>query len=576
MTNVPRSRTSWIPGALGLAVLVVIGWTLLRIGRSIGKENGTTVEAADSVATTETRSNESPLPSSSPKAIRQGRRVHPGKDAAADGSSDGAGSMDATDSKTEPYATVALVGRVTGHVGETVGGPNTLVELKGANGVSTVPVSMGAYRIEDLDPGTFELRCSAPGLREETRTITIGENETEHREDFVLEPLWTVAIRLMTPEGRNFTEPDLQAEIPKGWTADGKSIDVVATPTPPSERWTANSAEDRLAHRGSRFVPRVRADEIIAGDADGSCIGQIEIDEKPPVYLAVEMRGVVLATTRLESEVALATLVVRLDALRSVPCSLRAKVVAIESGIPIANATAELYLGYGSANLPVDAEGNLVGGKLPPGRCTLTIRAEGRGTDSRELELRPSIENDLGTIALDAEVRIRGRFVDPSGQSVRSDAEVFAYSRDHPLDFLDTVLYVGVEVLTRDGFEHGALAPRTYVLLDRDRNGQSEEWWVLPTVVDLSRGSVEDLDVHVLRATQVALSPVSDDVRELQYWVLAPNGILCAHGLFASRGEVRLTLGSGNFRLLVGKDSSHVREIPFAVGGAPTTVAVGS
>lgn len=571
MTNVPRSRKSWIPAALGLAVLVAVGWTLLRIGRGIGTENGTTVEAADSGAPAASGSSEPALTSSASKTIRPGRRVHPGKNASA--TKDDAGSTDATDPTAEPYTTVILVGRVTGRIGETVGGPNTLVEVKGPNGVSSVPVSMGSYRIEDLDPGTFELRCSAPGLREEARSITIAANETEHREDFVLEPVWTVAIGLITTDGRNFLDPEVQKELPKDL-----EVRAVATEALPPTVFHARSYEDRVAHRGSRYVPRVRDDEVIEGDPEGRCIGRIEIYRKPPVYLAIEAQGRVLGSQRLESEVGLATFTISLDALRAVPCSVKARVVAAASGRPIPGVNVQLIPFAGRVTrVESDREGVVLARDVAPGRCTVWLEAEGRAQDRREVELLSSTENDLGTIALEDEIRLRGRFVAVDGQTARFyNAYVFPYSKERPLDALDTNLFFGMEKETSDGFEAFGLGPRSYLIVGdpRSTEGRPDPLWVSPVLVDLSHGPVDEVAVPVMLATTVLLRPDADEVRDLRYWILASNGLPCAHGEFPDRGDVQLWLGAGKFRLLVGKDSSNVREMPFTVGSVTTVVQI--
>lgn len=562
-----RAKRIGIAAALCLAMLAVVAWLVLRAP----SPSSVQARAAETRATVAERLDAPEL--AAPQIPRPGRRapatavpdVAPGVPAEPPSTED--------DEDPPTTATIVLVGDVTGRPGDILGGPNTMVQLQGAGKTRAVALNRGSYRIEDNEPGEYELLCSAPGLRYKVRSITLSREETEHREDFVLDPVWTVAIRLVTDDGRNLLDPDVKLELPRE-----SRVEVRASASPPPSIWWQQPSEQRTARRNYRWVPRLREDEEIPGDPEGACSGRLEIYGRPPVQVSVDIRGVVLASTRLDADATKATLEIPLRSLRGVACSLRCRVVAAEADEPIPNASVSVSLYRstgGPRRLEADASGIIEQAGLLPGPCTLIFHADGRGTHVRRIQLMPSIDNDLGTIALGRELRIRGRFVDAEGRTVPSEACILPYPRDRPLEVLNSSMFFSAQTGTDGGFGAEALGPGEYVLLSNFLSQPTDEWWSAPVLVDLSRGSVEDLMVPVDRPVTVSLHPAQESVRDLAWWVLAPNGIVCARGEFADGRDTTVGLGPGNFRLIVGPDSEHVREIPFTVGESPTTIPIG-
>ena len=557
-----RTRT-WTVAGLALAAFGFLAWVVVRASSSpIASAKGDVAEAG---STEDTRSDP-PLPTLE-RGTRVAEAIDSGAETAVAASFDPSSPAAAPAAKRTVLGRIRLVGRVIAPDGALLDGPQTRIEVNGPFDTRAAQVSRGAYAIDGLAPGRYQVRCSA-GLRDETRPVFLAPGEEEHREDFVLTPLWNVAIRLVSTDGRSLADVDASEGLP----ADMR-LNVVALSGPPPASWSARSYEGRTARRNSRYFPRTMREEV-SGDPDGTCSGRLEVYLPPPVHLAAEISGVVLGSTRLDVEEKVATIEIALDRVHALQCSLRGRVVKSEDGTPIVGATAELFLSGGPLmQFASDDDGAIRKGELAPGSCTLMISSPGRGMEARPIELLPGIENNLGTIALAESRHIRGRFVDRAGNGVKPLAFVMTCDEARPLPAL--VLATGVRVDDQGRFEAANLAPRSFVVSSTASFGRNApEWASAPVVVDVSHGSVDGLVIEARPAIRVTLHPVSPEVRGFDYWILSQDGVLCTRGSFPDQGDQRVYLGSGRFKLCVGSDVSSAREIPFEVGDEPMTIPI--
>ena len=562
-----RGTRIWTIAGLGLAALGIVAWILLR-----ASSTPTAVPQVDVVVTPSADSVREEAP---PPPLERGTRVAE-TTTEAEPHAKAFAAFDSTLPEKAPPArpvasgTIRLFGNVTTASGEPIDRP-ARVEINGPFDTRNVQVVRGAYVIEGLAPGNYQARCSAPGLRDDNRPILIAPGETEQREDFVLTPSWSVAIRLVTTDGRNVL--DLGAsEAPSVDTR----LSVVATADPPPEQWSPRSFEYRTARRNSRYRPRTD-DQGVLGDPDGTCSGRLDVFLPPPVHLAAEIQGIVLGSTHLDIEEKVATIEIALEKVRELQCSLRGRIVRSEDGSPIAHAQVHLYAFMTGRPLELDADNDGIfwKGELSPGSYTLMTNVTDRGLVMKSIELLQGVENDLGTIELGQPMHIRGRFLDGSGHAEKSNVYVMPYDPERPLETLYTNVFTDAEVSEEGRFEISGLAPRVYVLVSTNFIGPGgADGWTAPVVVNVTHGSVDDLVIEVKPSVSVMLHPVSTEARELSYWILYGDGILCQRGGFRDRGDTRVFLGAGRFRLCVGRDASSVREIPFTVGKAPVTVEV--
>jgi hypothetical protein len=212
----------------------------------------------------------------------------------------------------------------------------------------------------------------------------------------------------------------------------------------------------------------------------------------------------------------------------------------------------------------------------------ISLNCEGRAKLVRFVDLPPSAETDLGTITLDAPVHVRGRFVDPEGRPVSGrhtvelahEIVVLPYSTEDPSG---SEAWEGRTQFTgnADGtFEGDWFGRARYLLTSIGRpipmDGGSR--LIRPTVVDCTLGSVDELLITADRAFKVTVRPEVDETRDFAYSILDANGTAVHHGDLTY--ERTWYLPSGDYRLLVGPDGAHTREIPFTVASEPVMVPV--
>ncbi len=468
---------------------------------------------------------------------------------------------------------IVLRGSVTDRDGAGIGVPRARVTVTDASGrTQFAPIGKGAYRIGGLEPGPFDLGCDVFGFRHAIRTISLRSAETEHREDFVLESVWTIAIRLVTPEGRNLLDRNLRAELPVGFI-----VGVVATVDPPEERLVPRSFKWRLAHRGSRYEPRASQNEKVPGDPSKECSGRLEIFSEPPVHVSAEVRDYIVATKRVDAHVDHLTLEIPIERLCGLTCSLSCRLVDAETRGPISGAKAGLFgAGGGTQWFEADESGALLKEKLLPGAYTLTFQPPGYAYEIRQVDLAPGRENDLGTIALERGVTLQGRFVDPEGRPLNAEGSLFPYSEEHALEAMNTHVQLGIEG-DEDGRFEGAFAKRKYLLLVNrflHAGAGQPDWRARPITVDLTRGPIFNLVIPLRPGVDLFLHPLSMEAMDLYYSVVSPDGLPCVRGGFPQVGDTRDRIAPGSYRLLLDRDGSIVREIPFTLGEQPMTLDI--
>ncbi len=550
-----KARTA---AGLGLAVLVVVGWLLVRaLPRSPDSKDDRVVPPASR----ETRGSEATPP---PPQIERGSRVAEPVAAA-----EAPPATVASSTGSRDVASIRLVGEIRGPVGENLDDASTRLEIQGPKERRAIPIARGAYVVEGLLPGNYALHCSSPGYFDVDRLFSLDAGQTEHREDVELITQWIVAIRLLTSDGRNLRDRDVTGELP-----DGSSIDVVATGEPPPDRWSERSFERITRQFGSRYARRWPPDAHLSNDPDDTCSGSLEIRLPPPVHVSAVLRGFVLATTRLDTKEPIATLEIPLDRLRGLRCSLRGRIVNAEDGNPIPNTQVQLTGKGGTNILDLHENGEIRKDGLAPGLATLMIDAPAHGFETIALELSPGVETDVGTIRLGPRTHIRGRFVDEAGHGVRSDGHVVPFLGDDPVRSTEWRMVATLEVDGEGKFEIDGLATRKYVLSTLP-SGAFNRTWYLPRIVDLSSGSIEDLVVEVRSTSTVRLHPASPDVRSFAWWILSTDRLLCARGSFPDKDDEIVTLVPGSYLLCAGPEASSARETPFTVGSGTMVVEVG-
>ncbi len=209
-----------------------------------------------------------------------------------------------------------------------------------------------------------------------------------------------VRIHAVTADGRPFAEA-----LGKRANAPSWPPRVLATVRPVEGPFAASIP---LSARAGTY--RARAER---SDLPWSCIGEMELDRDPPVFLSLLGQRELLASQELlvfQDEV---TFVLDPDEFLRRRSGLRLRVVDGSSSAPIDDAKVSLQssdLGYAFATMSTSrANGSFEASELPPGPWRLRIDKAGFGPVDREIVLPIGEVLELEDVDLDTAVPIRVR-----------------------------------------------------------------------------------------------------------------------------------------------------------------------
>jgi len=468
-------------------------------------------------------------------------------------------------------APIVLTGRLTNASGKdfrTLRGQMRITDARG--NAKMAPIDGDTYAIDGLAPGAIDIGVEAPGFRRVARAVTLDEHETEHREDFALDPAWTIAVQFMASDGRNFLDRELERQL-----LSGERLWAIATEDEPSGQLAPGVS--RYRSKRSHWMARAGSEEKLPGDSTSDCYGILDVDGAPPIYVSAVLLDRVVATRLVPASIDKLTIEIPLDRLNAITCGVKGRVIDGSTLAPVPSAMVSLLLGSQVQQFQTDAAGAFSGDGLFPGIYTLSIvRVPEYAIDIRRIQLAPALQNDLGEIPLQPAITLRGRCIDAKGRAAQADVELSPYLPEHRFETSSSEFGVTTDADGR--FAIGTCGPRVYVLrVGPSRNGvvNPPEWRGRRVVVDLTKGPVDDLVVSVHAAVDLILRPAADSVRTLPYWIFAPDGILASRGSFADSGVARERLAPGSYQLLLGEEASIVRQIPFTLGEQPMTLDVG-
>ncbi len=421
----------------------------------------------------------------------------------------------------------------------------------------------GTFAFDDLSPGRIEVACAARDFRTQRRTITLVAGEIEHREDFELDPVWKLDVRVVLSDGRDLAPKEARKALFKN------DLLLRVSKDPPPERWSCTWPE---IQRLQELVERT------AGDEEKGFFAQLRLQLDPPIHLSADLAGYVVASARIESPVDRVTLEIPVERFNSNRSSFACRVVDRETGAPLPSARARLLpVGPGvDPTLKADAAGEIRGDDLPVGEFLLSVSDPSHSGPWESVELLPGKLTDLGTLALDANVSLDIRFVDQAGRPLEVGAGLFPSSHRN----VETTKWLGARHVAAgsDGRCHfEKLARSEYVLRRVGNSVLVDDVWleVPPQVVDLRRGAIPELVVTLEPMQRVCLEPKAESVKSFAYWIFASDGALCDMGLLGLGVVLRRpSLVPGAYRLLFGPDLEHAREIPFTLGNAPMTIPI--
>jgi hypothetical protein len=345
------------------------------------------------------------------------------------------------------------------------------------------------------------------------------------RRDLVLQRAVRLAVRFMTADG----EPLYATEAGKR-LGDAHPFPVATVDAPGATIPEALHGGADLCGVGSfwQYGPLWEA-------AGPGCAGVLVLEVDLPVFVSLTVGSRVLESRRVEPGTEEVTFVVSPERLLGELSSVEARLIAGDSGAPLA-----ARVGIEPLNESDRVADGHWARTLPPGAHDVTFSAPGYARVRRQLALAPGQRLDLGEVVLPLELVIEGRLLDDEGRPVTGMVRLARRDPTGRVRYDDDRSYVRTD-------EHGAfridgLLPDRHLL----RTVASDEvtfpgrenpppMWVsgLVTVSTLG-GSVRGLDLHLVRAGTLVLSGTGGLPAGARFRVLDANSDLVRHvGLYS-------------------------------------------
>lgn len=448
--------------------------------------------------------------------------------------------------------------RLSGTVKDRGGSPapdSGVVDLTDSRGTRRwFEIVAGGYRFEGLAPGDYVLGVDEWGRKRVERSITLLPTDVDRHEDFVLDPVWTLTVRLVTPD-----RVPLRDALRKQSIAPGFGLSVLAGTQPPGDRLPPSYLWTRSAEGIARSSGGEKTDVRLA------------IDGEPPVYVYVAMRDVVLVSRRVEERVPEITFTIDLDYLRSLLGGVT--LVLLENGTDAPARQAWLHLvtvqSTESAVQPAE-DGRVTFGGRVPGLYGISVFGAGRVCQTFRATIEPGRTTDLGKLRLAHGVEIRGRCVDAGGQGQPVLPVLQKIG-----DALDTqVLFVGEKPEDGEGFLFKNFEAGRYLVKVSSEQQPDPPWSIVPTILDTREGPLEHVVLVVHHPVPLVLRPVSAGVDGMSYRVLTLDEVLCGEGILVGARAERLSLSPGKYVLRLSRGESPVREETFEIGEDTLTLAI--
>ncbi|MCI0588698.1 MAG: carboxypeptidase-like regulatory domain-containing protein [Planctomycetes bacterium] len=422
----------------------------------------------------------------------------------------------------------------------------------------------GAYALHALPFGTYSATASAEGYRSEEARLDLRPEQPVLRKDFTLREAVVLKVKVVTPDGRSL-DAALEERRPEG---PPLSIVPVATREPPGDRFfDVGGSLNNPFGVGSfwNYGPRVL--KLPPG-----YLGVLILACDLPVHVSLVLYHVVLQTKRIEPGADEVVFVVSPEALEANLASIRLKVVEAESGGPIAGARVALQgSSFIDGGVRTDETGAARMEARQPGRFELEVHAEGRAVLRRNILAEPGRVTDLGTVPLEREVVVQGRFLDAEGKGVAvqfglagvDPAGGSGHPEAHALLRSD-----GEGRFTVKGLGRGEYLLRTRnhdAVDDQDLDGTT---WVSGSVlVDTRGGPILGLEVRLKRAALLVLRAGDGRAGRTGFRVLDERGLAVVAGRLHGSAPRPLKLPPGRYRVaLTDAQGTEIAERSLTLG----------
>jgi hypothetical protein len=291
------------------------------------------------------------------------------------------------------------------------------------------------FHFRRLDPGAYDLWCSAHGYQSTVRTLVLDPTQSRSEIDIILQPAPSVLVLLVTPEGRPFL-PELRRRQPTG----------------PLEITVLTTREGRLTPRPATFrslkalalgpsAPWQRPQkmiEILTGSPDSplvssspGLVGALALNEPLPQVGHISLDGKLLAEAEIPAGTHEWRVEIPLEAVLGGKGSVRFNITSSAGNTAPSDTWVRIDdQHFCLEDLARHPDGAFSISGLEPGSHRFDASAQGHVSCQRKFLARANETTDLGVLSLHLAVAIAGTVKGVDGQGVRARIQVHPMGND--------------------------------------------------------------------------------------------------------------------------------------------------
>lgn len=445
-----------------------------------------------------------------------------------------------------------------------------------ANPMVTRTNAAGHYRIGPLQAGRHWVFASVEDAHRALADLRLSEQQPLVRQDFRLDPVQRIEVRVVTPQGVPL------AKKLEGAPLDDRlrSVGVWATRVEPGSAIPTDPGASLPRSVGS-FENRFRS---ARGRSDPMIHGSVLVDQGVTTgWISLVVGSQVLRKQPFDRFTEELVFTVKVGEVFDQACAVQGVLVAAETGEPLAGEVAFGHLGARqSKGQKVSRSGCFALRGASPTERWLVARAPGRGAVRIPLRLVPGGGFDCGRIALAEAVELRGQLV--SSVRTRLGGPLHLEVVDPATGETDSRAWTDNSWRCKpDGsFAITGVAPGVYLISPpriSDRSGEEGGYlWALPVRVDATGGSVSGIRIPLQTTTRVDLvGPPLVGQQSLRVEVSEPSGRSLSSGVITRQKRNRqhqVWLVPGEYELRITREKGVTERRPLYVGSSRLPITV--
>jgi hypothetical protein len=455
--------------------------------------------------------------------------------------------------KTAPAESIVLYGYVRAAEGMSPPTEPAYVAVVDSQGnrVQGTASDEGAYSLSGLRPGHYRLTAVARPSAEAEDVVDLSLDETPTRHDITLSEKPSLLVKLVDHDGKPAT---LNA-----W------LGAAATREPLGD-WI-----DETPNQDPFGVGRFLNNGLTGAAMAVGCLGRIDLEIAPPVFVSLLHNQRVLATQHVEAGQREVVFVVDSDSPLLKTATVRARFVD-QAGQEVPKLWATLNGGSSSRTAKSDA-GALVWSALQPGWYRVVVYAKGVEQPDIECRVEPGEDKDLGTVTLAPEQWISGAVIEPQKESEHFDLSCDIYdwvaaANVSPYRYKSRSSF---RTQTDGTFRIGGRMRGQYLLKYDSRDSSYGIW---ARIVDTRAGPVENVRVELVPGVPVLVHPSGKEWHGVMYKISDEAGVPYLESQLWGPDPRRISLAPGRYQVEVRVRDSETTRKTLAVGADQADLAL--